>query len=156
MREIERKLLYFGRKTISLKELASVLRINLYETEQLYVAVMDLVERGLIIAVKASDTNGNRSFPLYTKYRITIKDEFNDDETERKIKSLNPIMLRSGYLSRHKEAYKENTKVIEKLSSFFFAKSTEEFISRKERSYQLFGKEKILDEKSVQSPLVPE
>lgn len=150
---IGEKLTEYGKKNISLDDLASIMRISVFETESLYRGIAKLIDAHIIAPVKASDTNGNKNYPLYKKYRIVLDNTGEEGELLEKIKNLHPTLLRNGYLSSHLKEFKDNSEVIDRLSVYFFSNSSDEFISRKERSFVIFGREKILDEKDVKSLL---
>ncbi len=99
-----------------------------------------------------SGQNGNRKYPLYKKYRILIKEE-SSAETEKQIRQLHPALQKSGYLSLHVQEYLRQKEVIDCLNDFLFSKKAGEPISRKERSFEIFGREKVLDDSEVKSLL---
>ncbi len=127
--------------------------ISVFETESLYRGIAKLIDAHIIAPVKASDTNGNKNYPLYKKYRIVLNNAGEEGELLEKIKNLHPTLLRSGYLSSHLKEFRDNSEVIDRISVYFFSNHSDEFISRKERSFVIFGREKILDEKGVKSLL---
>lgn len=151
--EIKEKLIQYGKKYIELNELAKVLGIRIYDTEYLYETVRSLETAGLIFSIKSSDTNGNITYPLYKKYKIVAEKKTVDPLIIDKINCLHPIMLRSGHLSSHVKDFVENEEIITSLSRFFFSDESDIFISRKERSFSIFGKEKVLDDSKVKALL---
>ncbi len=107
--------------------------------------VEELMENGLLSPVKASGKNG-RIPPLYNKYRI-IKPREDYSEYMESIRRLNPRLNISAYLKRP-ELYRKHLDIVEGLSRYlwFEAELLEEPMSRKERSFSIWGREKLLDE----------
>ena len=149
---IKNSLLKYGKKIIDLEELRSLLKISDSTIEDLYNLTVELVKNGYLEPVKASGQNGNRKYPLHKKYRITVEDKI-DSKTSEQIEKLHPALLKSGYLLSHSKDYTDNTDVIEKLNIYLFEKNPEIPVSRKERSFEIFGCEKILDDSIVKTLL---
>ena len=150
--DIRKRLLEFGKKSITIEELASLLRIDVTDIKKVFSCVENLMGDSIIEPIKASGKNGNITYPLYKKYRILLKNEVNDEDIA-KIKRLHPILQKSGYLISHPNVFHENEELIVAINQFFFQKGNDEFVSRKERSFELFGREKVLDDKAVKSML---
>ena len=150
--DIKAKLLGFGKRTITLEELSSVTNTVLPDVRNLYTKIQEVCGLGYIEPVKNSGKNGNINYPLYKKYRILVKEEA-DKGTIDEIKSLHPLLLRSGYLSSNPLEFQKNRAVIEGLSMYLFRDDDETFISRKERSFEIFGHEKTLDDSMVKALL---
>ncbi len=150
--DIRAKLQKFGKKTITLEELSSVYNTALTDVKSLYSGIQELCELGVIEPVKNSGKNGNISYPLYKKYRILVKEEA-DEATIDEIKKLHPLLLRSGYLSSNPLEFQRNRSVIECLNTYMFGDKDETFVSRKERSFEIFGHEKTLDDSLVKALL---
>ena len=113
--------------------------------DEFYSEVMKCVKSGALSAVNASHTNG-RSRPLFKKYRITIIKQTQD--FQEKIRFLHPSLLKNGWLLSHMEKYTKWQQELMALNNFFgkfnlFVTS----ISKKERSYQIFGEEKRLEDR---------
>lgn len=142
---IEAYLSSYGKKYISISDLALIVGINKANIAQLYEAVEEMVAGGYIRPVKTSGLNGNYRFPLYKRYLITYTKAVDTGALE-KIKSLHPKLLQNGYLKKHPEEYSENEETINALNMFFFNNEGDDYISKKERSFALFGNEKTLDE----------
>ncbi len=102
-------------------------------------------ESGLLSPVKASGNNG-RIPPLYNKYRIIHPQE---DYTQymESIRRLNPRLNIAAYLQRP-ELYKKHRDIVEGLSRYLWydVALLAEPMSRKERSFSIWGREKLLDE----------
>ena len=150
--DIKAKLQRFGKRTITLEELSSVTNTVSSDVRNLYTRIQEVCELGYIEPVKNSGKNGNISYPLYKKYRILVKEEA-DNETIDEIRKLHPLLLRSGYLSANPLEFQKNRAVIECLSAYLFGDKDVTFISRKERSFEIFGHEKTLDDSMVKALL---
>ncbi len=144
MQNQKEKLLGFSKKNILLTELAALFRIDYSDTKELYSLVTELGNQGLIKPVSASGKIANLTYPMYKKYKICAADEEYAADI-KKILSLHPTITKSGYLSRNPKIYRENENFLAMLSKYFFTNRHAEYISRKERSYEIFGKEKELD-----------
>nr|WP_297706352.1 Wadjet anti-phage system protein JetD domain-containing protein [uncultured Butyrivibrio sp.] len=149
---IKEKLLGYGKKTITLEDIKNIMKISLMDEQSAYEQISEMIMEEIIEPVKSSGKNGNISYPLYKKYRILIKEE-GDKETIGEIKRLHPLLLRSGYLSANPMEFQRNRVVIEGLSAFLFVDKDEIFVSRKERSFEIFGQEKTLDDSMVKALL---
>jgi len=107
--------------------------------------IEEMVEDGLLSPVKASGKNG-RIPPLFNKYRI-IRPKEDYSEYLESIRRLNPRLNISAYLKRP-ELYKKHRELLEGLSQHLWhqAELLEEPMSRKERSFSIWGREKLIDE----------
>lgn len=143
------KLLEYGKKNITLEELASLLKVEIADTKTLYDTVLQMINDLILEPVKSSGLNGNHKYPMHKKYRILIKNEVLSVDIEKQIRQLHPALLKSGYLSAHVREYMKYKDVIDCLNDFLFSKKTEKSISRKERSFEIFGREKMLDDSEV-------
>ena len=150
--DINNKLLEYGKKHIALDDLATMLKIRMTDTKVLFDMVSKLVNNMVLEPVKSSGQNGNRKYPMFKKYRILIKEEINV-ETEKQIRQLHPTLLKNGFLSAHLKEYEKHKDIIERLNMFLFTKKEKEPVSRKERSFEIFGREKVLDDPEVKSLL---
>ena len=110
--------------------------------------IEDVVEHGILSPVKSSGSNG-RIPPLFNKYRI-IKPVEDFAEYMESIRRLNPRLNISDYLKRP-ELYKKHLEIVEGLSRYLWYKAglLEEPMARKERSFSIWGREKLLDEQFV-------
>lgn len=104
-----------------------------------------MVEGGLLSPVKASGKNG-RIRPLFNKYRI-IKPKEDYSEYLESIRRLNPQLNISAYLKRP-QSYKKHSDIVEGLSHYLWhqAELLEEPMFHKERSFSIWGREKLIDE----------
>ncbi len=112
---------------------------------QFHRVIEELIENGLLSPVKASGKNG-RIPPLYNKYRI-IKPREDYSEYMDSIRRLNPLLNIPEYLNRP-ELYKKHFDIVEGLSHYLWYKAEllKEPMSRKERSFSIWGREKLVDE----------
>ena len=149
---IENRLLEYGKKCITDNDLASLLKVEKADTKDLFDSIAKLEEKGYLQPVKRSGTNGNIKYTVYKKYRITLKNEANEEALKR-IGNLHPALLKSGYLSAHTKEYADNSDALEKLSAYFFSGQPGVPVSRKERSFEIFGCEKLLDDSTIKTLL---
>ena len=132
-----------AKKTISDQELQQIFQeqdYNLFHTD-----VERLVEGGFLVPVMSSKTNG-RLPPLFNKYRIITPPDDNTADLES-VRRLNPRLNLAGYLQRP-ELYRKHLEVVEGISRYlwFNHELLESPMSRKERSFSVWGREKLLDE----------
>lgn len=147
--DIESKLKSWRKKMITKAELEDLLGIH--SDEKLYQIVFDAKNSGMLFPVTASGTNGNRAFPIFLKYRIALAADHSADL--REISLLHPAITNSGYLQKKPEVYREHHDALHKLSAYLFRTTPSVWISRKERSFELFGEEKMLDNPSFRKLL---
>lgn len=150
--DIKNKLLAYGKKSITLEALTDLLKADLADTKGLYDRISELAGASILEPVKNSGQNGNRKYPLFKKYRIMIKEE-SSEEVEKQIRQLHPALQRTGYLSLHVKEYLKHREVVDCLNTFLFSRKAGEQISRKERSFEIFGREKVLADPEVKSLL---
>ena len=147
---IKEKLLGYGKKTITLDDIKNILKISIMDEQRAYEQISEMIMEEIIEPVRSSGKNGNISYPLHKKYRILVKEE-GDQEIIDEIKRLHPLLLRSGYLSANPMEFHRNRDVAEGLSAYLFRDNDETFVSRKERSFEIFGHEKTLDDGQVKA-----
>ncbi|MBP3239510.1 MAG: hypothetical protein J6M92_03080 [Oribacterium sp.] len=150
--DITESLLDYGKKILVIEELAELIKIRQSDSEKLFETIEGLKSEGIIEPVNSSGTNGNLRYPLYKKYRILIRREA-DEETIKAVNRLHPMLLKSGYLTSNPLKYIELKEIVDGLNSFFFSDRNGAYISRKERSYDIFGREKVLDDSGVKALL---
>ena len=136
------KLLTYGKAILTETELQQLIRESDYSLFQHAVEV--LVDAGILSPVKSAGRNG-RLPPLFNKYRL-IKPKEDFTEYLEFIRRLNPALNISGYLKRP-ELYRKHRNIVEGLSRCLWhsAGSLAEPMSRKERSFSVWGREKLLD-----------
>ncbi|MCR5626221.1 MAG: DUF2220 domain-containing protein [Lachnospiraceae bacterium] len=154
--DIKHKLLKYGKKTILLEDLITLMKVEEADTKALFDMISRMVSDKVLEPMKGSGNNGNRIYPMFKKYRILIEEGSNEElneETEKQIRQLHPALRKSGYLSLHLQGYLKHKEVIDSLNLYLFSKKPGESVSRKERSFEIFGREKVLDDKEVKSLL---
>jgi hypothetical protein len=137
------KILAYGKTILTETELQQVIKERDYRL--FHQTVNKLVDDGVLVPVKSAGLNG-RLPPLFNKYRLIRPKEDFAGYLEC-IRYLNPALNISGYLKRP-DLYKKHREIIEGLSRYLWysAELLEEPMSRKERSFSLWGREKLLDE----------
>jgi len=103
-----------------------------------------LLDDGVLSPVKSAGLNG-RLPPLYNKYRLNKpKEDYASSLTA--IRRLNPALNISGYL-QNPALYQKHRDVVEGLSLYLWRSAglLKETMSRKERSFSVWGREKFLD-----------
>lgn len=129
----------FPRKKIKLDELSPLCP----DHEQLAEQITELTEQGVLIPVKSSGTNGNQKVPLYMKYSICIERTVSIPPNE--IYALHPRLSANGYLLRNRVQYINNRFFLCRLSDWLTYHEGSNTMSRRERSFSIFGDEKELD-----------
>ncbi len=150
--DIKNKLLMYGKKSITLETLSDLLKVEMSDTKSLFDKISEMVDASFLEPVKNSGQNGNLRYPLFKRYRVLVKEELSED-VEKQIRKLHPALCKSGYLSSHVQEYLKHKEVIGCLNTFLFTRKVGEPISRKERSFEIFGREKVLDDSEVKSLL---
>ncbi|WP_312652551.1 Wadjet anti-phage system protein JetD domain-containing protein [Proteiniclasticum sp.] len=128
------------KKTVELNDLLS----NYPESYEAAASDISLlVGEGALIPVKASGMNGRRPL-LYNRYKI-VSQEKDYTQVFTKVKLLHARFDHQYYLT-HPEQYLVNAEDIEALSDFLWKRSHElkAPMSINERSFSIFGKEKLL------------
>lgn len=141
---IESKLKVWKKKTITKSELENMLSAD--SDAGLYNLVSEAVGEGLLAPVRAAGTDGNRKYPIYLKYRILNRDDYSDALSE--IGLLHPAFTKNGYLQSHPDMYLKNKDAFQKLNRYLFSDHSNVPVSRKERSFSIFGEEKQLDNRN--------
>ncbi len=141
----------YKKKTITRQELKLLFRKN--EDADLFPLVEELCRNNTLIPVKNSGENGNRLYPLYMKYRISASDE-DDQCLIDEINKLHPLLQHKSWLKNHTGKYEKHRDAILKLDKYLFKENDlSSQISRKERSFEIFGEEKQLDNTEFRSIL---
>ena len=144
--KVENILLEYKKKTITKIELENL--TNLHSDECLYTFIKEAVDNCLLSPILSSKTNGNSRFPIYLKYRVFLPTNYDNDSLNQ-IKQLHPILQRGTYLQDKPEIfekYKNNLLLINQY--LFSAPDIKESVSRKERSFEIFEEEKVLDDRA--------
>lgn len=138
------KLAQYGKKVITKVQLEKLFS----ETDDaaLFSIVDALQKQELLEPIHSAHTNGNRVYPIYLKYRITLPSESFDIELEE-ISKLHPTLQNGGFLQKKPVVYKRYRDAFTMLDRYLFAEKAVRIpISRKERSFEIFGEEKMLDD----------
>ena len=69
MKYIE-KLKKYGKKTISKMDMETIFATS--SDEELFEIILALSEQQILFPIKSSKTNGNRSYPIYLKYKVSL------------------------------------------------------------------------------------
>lgn len=145
MKYIE-KLKKYGKKTISKADLESIFAI--FSDEELFGIISVLSKQQILSPIKNSKTNGNRVYPIYLKYKVSLPQDTYETEL-KEIDALHPLLLNNGYLKTKPDEYKKYRAFLQKLDRYLFDRNGNEIsISRKERSFEIFDEEKALDDKT--------
>lgn len=141
--DLVEKLLGYGKTFLTERELHQVIKKTDYSL--FHHAVGKLVDDGILVPVKSAGLNG-RLPPLFNKYRL-IKPKEDYAGYLEAIRHLNPALNISGYLKRP-ELYKKHREIVSGLSRYLWnsAGLLEKPMSRKERSFSVWGREKLVDE----------
>lgn len=127
------------RKRITLEELSQLC----HDHEQLAKQITELANQGILVPIKSSKTNGNLKTPLYMRYTICIKQTVQISSEE--IDSLHPRLTANRYLLRHRMQFENNKAFLCRLSEWLTDHKGSDVMSRRERSFSIFGDEKELD-----------
>lgn len=129
----------FPRKRIGLEELIRLCP----DYDQLSEQITELAGQGLLVPVKSSKTNGNIKKPLFMRYSICIENSVKIPPNE--IYALHPRLSANGYLLRDRVQYINNRSFLRRLSEWLTHNDCNDMMSRRERSFSIFGDEKELD-----------
>ena len=139
----------YSKKTIQKSELENL--FNPKSDEELFNMICE--NRELLQPIVSSKTNGNRKYPIYMKYKIFLPEQEQQDYSDE-IRKLHPMLQANGWLISHQLEYKKYMSQLNQINTYLFVcKSNEEPISRKERSFSIFGEEKILDDGGIRTML---
>ena len=145
MKHIE-KLKKYGKKMISKTDLETLFAAS--SDEELFGIISVLSEQKILSPIKNSKTNGNRLYPIYLKYKVSLPQDTYESEL-KEMSALHPLLQSNGYLQSKPEEYKKYRLQLQKLDRYLFYRSENEIsISRKERSFEIFDEEKTLDDKT--------
>ncbi|WP_425449040.1 Wadjet anti-phage system protein JetD domain-containing protein [Dethiothermospora halolimnae] len=136
------------KKTIYLTELAKLFPGNI-NYDEFFTNIKKLEEVDILIPVKSHGTN-NKNNPLYNTYRINkgyFRQQLIDEIQNFKLRLHSDIDLNS-YLSLNKKELKKDLPYIKIVDKYLKEKGlpTKE-VSSPERSYEIIGDEKWIDEK---------
>jgi hypothetical protein len=138
-----------SKKTIEKSDMENL--FNTKSDEELFNLICD--NQKLLKPIVGSKTNGNRKYPIYMKYRVLLPEEQQDDYSDV-IRKLHPMLQANGWLILHQYEYTKYISQLNQINKYLFSsKSNDEQISRKERSFSIFGEEKMLDDNGIRSLL---
>ena len=129
----------FPRKRITLEELSRFCT----DSDNLYEQIKELTDNGVLVPVKSSGTNGNQKNPLFMRYTVCIENKIQVSPDE--IYALHPRLSANGYLLRNRMQYVNSKAFLSRLSKWFTDHEGSDMMSRRERSFSIFGEEKELD-----------
>ena len=89
MKYIE-KLKKYGKKTISKMDMETVFATS--SDEELFGIISVLSEQQILFPIKSSKTNGNRLYPIYLKYKISLPQDTYESEL-KDISALHPLFM---------------------------------------------------------------
>ena len=140
------KLKKYGKKTISKKDLERVFAVS--SDKELFDIIVVFMEQQVLSPIKNSKTNGNRLYPIYLKYKVSLPQETYEMEL-KEINALHPLLQSNNYLQSKPEEYRKYRFLLQRLDRYLFSYTGKEIsISRKERSFEIFDEEKALDDKT--------
>ena len=129
----------FPRKRITLEELGRFCT----DSDNLYEQIKELTDKGILVPVRSSGTNGNQKKTLFMRYTVCIENTTQVSSDE--IYTLHPRLSANGYLFRNKMQYVNNKAFLCRLSEWLTDHKDNDMMSRRERSFAIFGEEKELD-----------
>lgn len=129
----------FPHKRITLEELSRFCM----DSANLCKQIKELTDTGVLIPVKSSGTNGNQKNPLFMRYTICIENTIPVSPDE--IYALHPRLSANGYLLRNRMQFVNNRAFLCRLSEWLTDHEGNDMMSRRERSFAIFGEEKELD-----------
>ena len=129
----------FPRKRITLEELSRLCS----DSEQLNEQIKELTNQGVLAPVKSSGTNGNQKNPLFMRYTVCVENTIQVSPDE--IYALHPRLSANGYLLRNRMQFVNNRAFLCRLSEWLTDYKGNDMMSRRERSFAIFGEEKELD-----------
>ena len=137
------------KKTIRKSELEKL--FNTESEVKLFELIENAVVSGILTPVKSSGTNGNRTYTIYLKYRLTFDNDYSDVLSE--ISMLHPSVIKNGYLQSRPEMYLQYKQQLQKLNRYLFKTDSFLSMSKKERSFEIFDEEKQFEDISFRSLL---
>ncbi len=129
----------FPGKRITLEKLGRLCS----DPAQLSEQIKELDDKGVLVPIKSSGTNGNHKNPLFMRYTICIENTIQVSPDE--IYALHPRLSANGYLLRNRMQFVNNRAFLCRLSEWLTDYKGNDVMSRRERSFSIFGDEKSLD-----------
>ncbi len=133
-------------KRIALNEIERKLHAESYE--QLCMYIYEQIANGSLKPVKASGTNGKKP-ALYYEYWVTDADtKTDDDEYEEELKYKMTMQICVDYYLHHMRQYADDREWVMRLNDYFLNLhgTKPEIVSKNERSFQIWGREKFLQQ----------
>ena len=133
-------------KRIALNEIERKLHAESYE--QLCMYIYEQIANGSFKPVKASGTNGKKP-ALYYEYWVTDADtKTDDDEYEEELKYKMTMQICVDYYLHHMRQYADDREWVMRLNDYFLNLhgTKPEIVSKNERSFQIWGREKFLQQ----------
>ena len=133
-------------KRISLNEIEQNMQAESYE--QLCIYIYTQIENGRLKPVKASKTNGKRP-ALYREYWIIDAEPRTSDQVyKEELKYKMSMQISTDYYLRHLPQYVSDRKWVLQLNDYFLNNQeiNPEPVSKNERSFQIWGREKFLQQ----------
>lgn len=133
-------------KRISLNEIEQKMQAESYE--QLCIYIYKQIENGRLKPVKASKTNGKKP-ALYHEYWMIDTDVHTDYQVyEEELKYKMSMRISTDYYLRHLPQYISDRKWVLQLNDYFLRMQGRkpEPVSKNERSFQIWGREKFLQQ----------
>lgn len=142
-----KRLLEQKNKTFAIEELRMLIKIEDYD--KFAETINNLVEEDKLAPIKASGTNGKKINKLYNKYKL-LREKKDYNEVLEEIKLLSKEFNHQAYLDKPEEFVKYREEIAA-LDEFFKSNKNELEVpmSINERSFQIWGKEKLLKEKNI-------
>ena len=110
--------------------------------EELYRAACELVEAGEIEELKNPAVDGPPTFPVHKRYRIPAAQR---RDSLALLNGLHPLLWNGGYLERHPDELERWHPQLVQLSDWLRMSGAEGTKTPRERSFEVFGDEKLLD-----------
>lgn len=126
---------------------------NIDNDKELFDEINRCIDDEIILPIEKSGTNGNRVYTIYNKYRVLDKKSLEDEKVKIKIKNLHPLLQNNNYLLNHIDKFIKYEGLFDKLNTYLFKEDECDEMSKKEKSFEIFGEEKILEDSSYVSIL---
>lgn len=142
-----KRLLEQKNKTFTVEELRLLTRIDDYD--KFAETINNLVIENKLVPIKASGTNGKKINKLYNKYKL-LGEKKDYKEAYEEIKLLSKEFDHQAYLDKPEEFVKYREEILD-LDKFLKSSKNELEVpmSINERSFQIWGKEKLLKDKNI-------
>ena len=119
MKHIE-KLKKYSKKMISKTDLETLFAAS--SDEELFGIISVLFEQQILFPIKSSKTNGNRLYPIYLKYKVSLPQDTYEAEL-KEVSALHHLLQSNGYLQSKPAEYKNYRFLLQKLDRYLFCRS---------------------------------